>query len=502
LAASLAVRATTSLALLIGFYLFAIGVAGALLAIAYFVGYESVNHGTAAAFKLVIACVGGAVIILWSILPRFDRFEPPGLRLRSEDQPELFQMIDELSAATREAVPAEVYLTGEVNAFVAQRGGIMGIGSRRVMGLGLTLMRVLTVPQLRAVLAHEFGHYYGGDTRLGPVVYNMRGAIFRTVVNLARHDSILSILHKPFDWYGAGALRITQGVSRSQEYAADQLAARTVGAKALADGLRIIHDASAAYIPFLKDELGPVLKLGARPPFADGFAQFLAKPHVATAVGSALEQEIAEGSGTPYDSHPPLRERLAQLDGLPPTREGEAENDASAVSLLRNLKALEAELLIHLTGDAKIKAFRTASWEDVRTEVYLPAWHGTLANHAADLQGLRPADFPRIVLDLVSFGRKFAPRNELPPTNALKQRGAHMLGAALAYSLYAHGWKLLPETEEFCRFQTGAWILDPFAATTKLVNGELQPEEWDRQCHEMGIANWDLGDIEKLRPAS
>jgi heat shock protein HtpX len=82
-------------------------------------------------------------------------------------------------------MPKEVYLIAEVNAWVAQRGGILGVGSRRVVGLGLPLMRILSVAQLRAVLAHEFGHYYGGDTRLGPLVYSMRSAIGRTFYNLA-----------------------------------------------------------------------------------------------------------------------------------------------------------------------------------------------------------------------------------------------------------------------------------------------------------------------------
>jgi len=55
-------------------------------------------------------------------------------------------------------MPKEVYLIADVNASVAQRGGILGVGSRRVVGLGLPLTRILSVAQLRAVLAHEFGH--------------------------------------------------------------------------------------------------------------------------------------------------------------------------------------------------------------------------------------------------------------------------------------------------------------------------------------------------------
>lgn len=102
--------------------------------------------------------------------------------------------------------------------------------------------------------------------------------------------------------------------------------------------------------------------------------------------------------------------------------------------------------MLMMTGNAKIKTFRAASWQSVREEVYLPAWHKLIAEHADSLPGVRPADFSRLSGDLVSFGRKFAPRNELPPLDALKRRGAEILGSALAYSLYKHGWTLLPET--------------------------------------------------------
>jgi heat shock protein HtpX len=82
-----------------------------------------------------------------------------------------------------------VYLIGQVNAFVADRGGIMGFGSRRVMGIGLPLLSILTVSELRGVLAHEFAHYYGGDTRLGPWVYKTQSAMIRTFQNIGKLGS-------------------------------------------------------------------------------------------------------------------------------------------------------------------------------------------------------------------------------------------------------------------------------------------------------------------------
>src|SRR6185437_11012238 len=84
-----------------------------------------------------------------------------------------------------------VFLMPDVNAWVAQRGGVMGFGSHRVMALGMPLMALLTVPEFRAVIAHEFGHYHGGDTRLGPWIYKTRSAIGRTLRELGRRNSWL-----------------------------------------------------------------------------------------------------------------------------------------------------------------------------------------------------------------------------------------------------------------------------------------------------------------------
>src|SRR5262249_4618587 len=149
-------------------------------------------------FNPTLFCIAGAGIILFSILPRWDRFAPPGPLLRSEEHPGLFDAIASVAIGTGQPMPSEVYLIPDVNAWVAQRGGIMGCGSRRIMGIGFPLLQLLTVSELRAVLAHEFGHYHGGDTKLGPWIYKTRAAIGRTLQGLASRGS----LQAPFRWYG------------------------------------------------------------------------------------------------------------------------------------------------------------------------------------------------------------------------------------------------------------------------------------------------------------
>jgi heat shock protein HtpX len=117
-------------------------------------------------------------------VPRPDRFEKPGPQLTPSTAPEIFALIDGVAAATSQPRPSEVYLLNDVNAWVTQRGGMMGFGSRRVMGVGLPLVNSLTRAELQAVIAHEFGNYVGGDVGLGPWIYKTRAAIARTMAGL------------------------------------------------------------------------------------------------------------------------------------------------------------------------------------------------------------------------------------------------------------------------------------------------------------------------------
>ena len=157
------------------------------------------------------------------------------------------------------------------------------------MGLGLPLMSVLTVSQFRAVLAHEFAHYYGGDTSLGPWVYKTKMAMIRTfqtmgsLGHLARY-AILAILHLIIStilkWYFIVFLRAINLVSRHKEFRADELACLIAGRQPLIDGLRSIHGAAMAWPTYWNTELAPMLNDGAVPAIGDGFARFIAIPTI------------------------------------------------------------------------------------------------------------------------------------------------------------------------------------------------------------------------------
>ena len=110
-------------------------------------------------------------------------------------------------------MPAAIYLISEPNAYVAESGGFLGFGGRRIMGLGLPVMQILTVDELRSVIAHEFGHYASGDTKFSCWIYTARAAVIRSVTTL---HAVNSFVRLPFKWYADLFLRLTLRIARRQ----------------------------------------------------------------------------------------------------------------------------------------------------------------------------------------------------------------------------------------------------------------------------------------------
>lgn len=218
--------AVLAILMVIASYVFIALLAAACIFLPYeLIASESAGSQSLLLFVFGIVIAGG---LLWSLVPRPDNFKAPGPPLESGQHPLLFAELEKIAASLNEPMPREVYLIGDVNAWVADRGGTLGFGSRRVMGLGFPLMSILTVSQFRAVLAHEFAHYYGGDTSLGPWVYKTKMAMIRTfqtmgsLGKLAR-NAILAIMHVVVStilkWYFIVFLRAINLVSAGRSFA-------------------------------------------------------------------------------------------------------------------------------------------------------------------------------------------------------------------------------------------------------------------------------------------
>lgn len=476
---SFTLRIIMAMLLMVGFYVIAVAIALLL----FYIPYAEIAFAGRIHIKLAILCVVGGCLILWSVLPRLDRFKAPGPLLTEKDQPGLFQQLRSVANATQQSMPVEVFALPEMNAWVSNRGGLMGIGSRRVMGLGVPLMQVLTIQQFRGVLAHEFGHYHSGDTKLGPWIFVTRSAIIRTVVNLSQNGS--SILSKPFEWYLKLFLWITQRVSRHQEFTADALAAQVAGPDAIRNALKTIHSSAIAFGVYWEQEYVPVLNGGFRAPLARGFEEFFSASRIQKAVHDVLESELQSGKSDLYDSHPALKDRLAAIDKIigpaaPP-------NDPPFISSLRGLDELESRMISHLAKALNEKIPDGIEWDHVTEKVWIPQWQTSIDQIGAGLDGLRLWQAVEMLRSPEHVSKLIASNliNEIPADDH-KQVAGQVLQMAFAVALHREGWRLeSPLGGDIMAIRDEHSVL-PFEWLNKLMLDEITLEQFSQKCEATG----------------
>ncbi|MGC4982150.1 M48 family metallopeptidase [Streptomyces sp. DT193] len=199
-----------------------------------------------------------AVVILRGMFTflRAGRFGPVdhGVAVDPDDQPELWAQVRAAAEVAGERPPDELYLVDEVNAGVGEQSRLLGLlPGRRRMILGLPLLAGLTVPRLRAVLAHEFGHYSHRDGRFGALTMRGRKAVLHTVQMFQEGSTSLhQAIGGLYVGYAHMFLCTSQSVARDQEFAADRMAAEHAGRDATAETLRAMPVLAAAHLVSLQ----------------------------------------------------------------------------------------------------------------------------------------------------------------------------------------------------------------------------------------------------------
>lgn len=119
----------------------------------------------------------GAIMLLAFLVKGIFRRAPMDVegrvRVTEEEQPRLFAFIRRLCADAGSPMPAAVYLSPDVNAAVFYRRSFLSLflPQRKSLLIGLGLVNALDVSELKAVLAHEFGHFAQSSMKLGQYVY-------------------------------------------------------------------------------------------------------------------------------------------------------------------------------------------------------------------------------------------------------------------------------------------------------------------------------------------
>lgn len=192
--------------------------------------------------------------------------ESQDIELTAADQPALFEFLYKLADEAQAPRPHRVYASAAVNAAVFYDLSIINFlfPSRKNLEIGLALVNVLTLGELKAVLAHEFGHFAQRSMAVGRWVYiaqqiaghmvARRDGFDRFLAGLARLDiriawvgwllslivwSIRSLIELSFRLL----LLAQRALSREMEMQADLVAVSLTGSDAL---MHALHKMSAA----------------------------------------------------------------------------------------------------------------------------------------------------------------------------------------------------------------------------------------------------------------
>ncbi|HEV2758302.1 MAG TPA: M48 family metallopeptidase [Acidimicrobiales bacterium] len=362
---SLTGRAFLALAFLLGFYVLAGAVIGALVAanvaLYAFAGRAS-GQLVIVTLVIVAALVRGVFFIA-----RSDDTDLPGVPVDEHSQPELVELVHSVARDMGTAPPARILLVPEVNAAVTQTGGLLGFRpGERVMVLGVPLIHALSVDQLRGVVAHEIGHYAGGDTRLGALTYRAGASIYRTVENLGDH----TFLGRLFSAYGRRYLILSLRVRRQQELSADAAAVRLAGRDSHISALRRVEVTAFAFDHFVRFYLAPLWQKGYDAENAfEGYRALLADP-AREAELAELEAAADEGVADRFDSHPSLAERVVHAGRLPEGASAEQDSRPAGL-LLQNTDDVERDVSRLLTRQVTGRQMdEVVRWDHTAAEVF------------------------------------------------------------------------------------------------------------------------------------
>jgi Zn-dependent protease with chaperone function len=268
-----------------------------------------------------------------------------GRRLSEEDHPAVWQFVRETARRTRVVPPHHVVAGLEANFFVTESPVQMPEETLRgrTMFLSLSLARILAADELRAIVAHELGHYRERDTTWSRTFYPVYRGTSEALDRLGRQAGgigavvllpTVALLGFFLDCFAAAE----RAISRDRELTADRLAAEVAGAVTTATALVKVH-AFAGHWYRLQPELTGLAAANASRLFAERVADH-AGPQV---LAGLADRRLAH----PTDSHPPLAQRLDNL-GVPLAQVSaaalEVEPAAPAVSLLRDHETVERAL--------------------------------------------------------------------------------------------------------------------------------------------------------------
>ncbi len=310
---------------------------------------------------LIAICVTGAS--LWAMVKSLfvrTNDEDPGDVVDLAAHPRLREVLVEVAERVGSRPVDSVYMVPGADIAVFERGGLwkqLRGKSGRCLVIGAGVLHGMGVRELKAILAHEYGHFKNEDTAGGGFALAVRRSLYAMAMHLVRGGVATNV--NPAWWFVRGFhsvfLRVSQGASRLQEVLADRWAAFAYGSAAFERGLRHVVAQSVRFDAHMNATLNDVVP-GKRA-LANLYTYAAEKGVVVDEVDTAIEAAMTRAA-SPFDSHPPPADRIAWVRQIaaegPPCSTEDAEEAwalfASRESLEKAMTANVRSILLERRG--------------------------------------------------------------------------------------------------------------------------------------------------------
>lgn len=294
------------------------------------------------AIFILVAGIYTLIAIVRSLFARA-RMSDPGRPITAEEAPALWTLVTDVAKKLDTRAVDAIFLTPGLEVAVTERDGLarkLKDESQRTLILGVGALLALNQGELKAILAHEYGHFNHRDTAGGTLAIQVERSQQLLAYGLASRG--LARWYNPAWWFLNGYhrvfLRVTLGASRLQEILADRFAVLAYGARNLKEGLQQIIRREVEFDMQVNAEVEQAMTE------TRGLKNLYSLPPVQNF--GELEKKVSEimsRPSSPYDSHPAPGERIALMDRI--RVNGFAEDDPHPSSeLLPNLTKLQTEM--------------------------------------------------------------------------------------------------------------------------------------------------------------
>lgn len=182
------------------------------------------------------------------------------IEVTAAQQPQLFKFIKEIVDEVKTDFPKKIYVSSEVNASVFYDSSFwsMFFPVKKSLQIGMGLLNSISVIELKAILAHEFGHFSQRSMKVGSYVYNVNIVIHNILYDNDSYNELMQSVANVSSYFSAFvaiAIRIIAliqvllkkvyvivninylALSREMEFHADAVSTHVAGSQPLINSL-------------------------------------------------------------------------------------------------------------------------------------------------------------------------------------------------------------------------------------------------------------------------